>query len=442
MFSLKDLILWRRKKKEEWFRRSSWRPRDKKDFLERLDRAHSSSRAQYLRIQALHLAEAGFHKDALELLDTMIGLYPDRSQLANAYIQRSESLQKLLRSEEALSAIKNAVVAEEACPNVQVDSALKYSKLVIDLKRVSLFEDALDSLQAYEETAVGRLPIQNFRLFAFRAIILLDCGTLAEASAFANLAVEAAKQGHSGFHSYERMGLVSEADPFLESVKKIAEFPPDQRILQRVLESKLPADPEGRSVVLELRKTGHDITSLWDWVNRPVPDDVEEKTLQRYLEQAVSASVTEALARILTQRRFKASTPLLIQKFRKAEDKSARWAIGNAISSKRYLKNCWPDLLELATNPAFGSARAPIVERLHRIKLPEVEPILIQLLDDPDVDINAVYALRYCGSSVATGHLRSLNLDEYPKSTRMAIAKALAMIERKQQQLIGEGKAS
>src|SRR5689334_20933906 len=66
------------------------------EFFERLKRARGSgSKAQYLRIQALHLQQVGEPaclRAALELLQLMVADYPEAIQLAQAHKQRAECL--------------------------------------------------------------------------------------------------------------------------------------------------------------------------------------------------------------------------------------------------------------------------------------------------------------------------------------------------------------
>ncbi len=79
--------------KPEWFRRSTWTDHDRDEFNARLKRCRGAgSKAQYLRIQACHLAEAGLHANAIELLDCLIMELPERMELANAHLQKAKSL--------------------------------------------------------------------------------------------------------------------------------------------------------------------------------------------------------------------------------------------------------------------------------------------------------------------------------------------------------------
>src|SRR5262245_1457138 len=110
----------------EWFRRSTWTRADQDDFNARLRRSRPHSRSQYLRIQAVHLAEAGRCTDALSLLETLIADYPDQLQLASAHRQRGECLMELGNANAALEAYQDAIRAQRAFPNVRTPAPLDF----------------------------------------------------------------------------------------------------------------------------------------------------------------------------------------------------------------------------------------------------------------------------------------------------------------------------
>ena len=95
-------------KKPEWYRRTTWTPDDKADFEAHLKRSRTSfHKAQYLRIQAVHLQQVGTDSmlhAAMELLDRMIRDYPEASQLSSAWQQRGQCLVDLGRHHDAIEA--------------------------------------------------------------------------------------------------------------------------------------------------------------------------------------------------------------------------------------------------------------------------------------------------------------------------------------------------
>ena len=88
--------------KEEWFRRTSWGRDAKEAFCARFKRSRSTfHKAQYLRIQALHLQETRQQplvEAALDLLAELQTNHPDPSQLAQAHHQRAQCLDILDRT--------------------------------------------------------------------------------------------------------------------------------------------------------------------------------------------------------------------------------------------------------------------------------------------------------------------------------------------------------
>ncbi len=416
--------------KDDWYRRSTWTELDEEEFFARLDRSRDRyHRAQYLRIQAVHLYQSGLHAEALRLLDHLVGHEAEPSQLAWAHQERAEALEKVGRPAEALSAWRSSLVSEKAFPNIQTRAPLRFARLAVDSKREDLYFEALDGI-GYFEKQVQLFPIDRFQLAAYRAILLFQQGETSKASAWAQAALEVAGENHSGLARHPAMGLVKEDDPLLERVADIATYPPDQGLLAAIEDAKLPSKPEERALVLELREAGYQLDSIWDWVNKPFPLEAED-ILGRHLEKAKDEAFVEGIARALTDSRFRTVTELLIKKFREVESDSVRWAIGDSISRRRFTKNLWEDLLRIAADKRFGTGRQWIVARLHRIKLPETEDLLLQLLEDEDVDAFAAGALRYCGGPQALERLHAVDLTDRTPLMKRETAKAIKKLEAK-----------
>src|SRR5258708_1677279 len=109
----------------EWFRRSTWTDQDREEFDAQLKRCRSASKkAQYLRIQAIHLAEAGLHAAAIELLDQLFVKFPERIELTSAYLQKAESFAFLGQTEPAIREFRLALQAERDFPNVRTNAWL------------------------------------------------------------------------------------------------------------------------------------------------------------------------------------------------------------------------------------------------------------------------------------------------------------------------------
>jgi len=121
--------------KQEWFRKVSWSPEDEADFLAHLQRARPTSRSQYLRIQAGHLAASAspaLLAVALALLDRFMHSYPDDTFIAMAHDQRARCLSQLQRPEEAVAAFRAALGAIRHRPNVRPNTPTNFGLFVVE----------------------------------------------------------------------------------------------------------------------------------------------------------------------------------------------------------------------------------------------------------------------------------------------------------------------
>lgn len=139
--------------KADWFRRTTWSPADEAEFLARVKRSRTEfHRAQYLRIQAWHLAESGdptLLVPAVKLLDLLITEHPDRSQLSLAHHQRATCLVDMGEVAEALNGFRSALAARSAYPGVESDAHLDFGEVVCALKRTDLFAEVAAALDEF-----------------------------------------------------------------------------------------------------------------------------------------------------------------------------------------------------------------------------------------------------------------------------------------------------
>ena len=186
--------------------------------------------------------------------------------------------------------------------------------------------------------------------------------------------------------------------------------------------------PEHAALLADLHSAGFAPNSVDDWVNGATPAAAEE-ILLRHLSSATEPATVEGIVRALTQRGFKAAVPILVRKFGEVPEDHVRWAIANAVAYHGFRRADWPQLLEYAEDPRFGPGRQNLVAVLHRIKRPEVEGLLIRLIQDPDVDAFAVMALGRCGGNRARQALQSLALADRTPLMRREVPKAMKRIE-------------
>jgi hypothetical protein len=88
------------------------------------------------------------------------------------------------------------------------------------------------------------------------------------------------------------------------------------------------------------------------------------------------------------------------------DDSPTGWHLGDALGTTATTHQV-TTLLRLGTDPAYGTARQMVVHALGRFaKAPEVAPALVALVDDPDVALHAMQALRrVLGARDALPHL-------------------------------------
>lgn len=134
--------------------------------------------------------------------------------------------------------------------------------------------------------------------------------------------------------------------------------------------------------------------------------------LLEWLPRIEDPGVKEAIVRHLSTKYAKpiAAHPL-IEEFRQTstDDGALKWAIGNALDVVAD-SSVIPDLLDLARDQRHGVGRQMIVARLGRAsKRPEIVETLVELLDDEDVALHAMSALRQqLGSEAARSYIARL----------------------------------
>lgn len=199
---------------EAWFRRTRWSPSNRADFQARLARSRSAgARAQYLRIQALHLQQIGsepMYEAALELLDQLLADYPMAVELSEAHAQRAECLAGLGRTEEALQAFRAALEVQRRFPYSTGLAHIKFAELAFKLRREELFTEALAVLDEFGGKEF--LPAPAYRFAAAYALLSDTAGNRSAARHFARAAIVAASATKSGLHHRPELGLVT-ADP-------------------------------------------------------------------------------------------------------------------------------------------------------------------------------------------------------------------------------------
>jgi tetratricopeptide (TPR) repeat protein len=209
----------------EWFRRTTWSDADRDDFNARLRRSRSAAKkAQYLRIQAWHLADTGSHAAAIELLDRLFAEFPQRVELAQAHAQKAQSLANLRQTEGAIQEYRAALQAERDFPNARTNAWLDFGWLVVERQLTDYFDEVSRVLREFRDECGLKLPAIEYRCDAIQAVLADYRGDRARAQDFARRALAEAEKDHSGLRFHPTVGLVgSERNTFLERLRTLAD---------------------------------------------------------------------------------------------------------------------------------------------------------------------------------------------------------------------------
>ena len=206
----------------DWFRKTTWSESDAQDFSLRLSRCRdNSSKAQYLRVQAITLADTGntqHVRTALELLNRLFSEFPEPFELSLAHLQAAQCHEHLGNTDSALEHFKQSISAQSLCPNRDSGVSLEYPWFVARHSIASHYAAARELLAR----ANVAFPVSAFKSAASRAFIAHEQGD-PNAGHHAAEALTASTLTRSQFQNHRELGLVGESfTPFVERLREIA----------------------------------------------------------------------------------------------------------------------------------------------------------------------------------------------------------------------------
>lgn len=176
----------------DWYRCEFWTKAEEQLFFAKLSRARKDMRAQYLRIQAVHLVESGdlrLLEVAESLLNMILTDYPDDR------LERSPALTMLGRiyrmredNERALHYFKQAIDFEKEFPNVISGASLSFGEIVVEEDRTEWYEVVEEML--LEEIEKGGLifPAQWYTTASVLCVICASKDDASKAKFYADIA--------------------------------------------------------------------------------------------------------------------------------------------------------------------------------------------------------------------------------------------------------------
>ena len=199
--------------RDDWYRKSTWSAPDQQDFYARLKRSRTSTnKAQYVRIQASCLGEAGHHRAAVELLDLLFRDFPERFELAQSHLQKALCLVELNEPDRAITEFRTSLQCEREYPNAGTTCWLRFPWFIVRQNVTELYDEALAVLEEFRSDTRLAFPIDRYRFAAVRALIAQARNDMESAREFAKVAIECATAQHSGFRYHPDVGLVDRLD--------------------------------------------------------------------------------------------------------------------------------------------------------------------------------------------------------------------------------------
>lgn len=198
---------------QEWYRRATWTEEDQEQFFARLKRSRGAfQKAQYCRIQALHLYETDQPElvtAALDLLEKIQSEWPEE-EVAPTWAQKGECYELLSQAEMAIAAYQEVFKAQRTNSGHITSAHINFSWLVATNKVTRLYDEALAVLSEF----AGSVEFANdkYKANTARALIYRNRGDQEKARRYAKFALEGAAQSSSGIAYHQHVGLVKNPD--------------------------------------------------------------------------------------------------------------------------------------------------------------------------------------------------------------------------------------
>jgi tetratricopeptide (TPR) repeat protein len=204
----------------DWFRKKSWTKKDEEHFFTKLKLARKWGRPQYLKIQAIELIITG-KSDLLKVAESLLIKILD--EYPNEHSQKSEALNSLgdiYKSQndlpKAIEYYKMSLDFEKEYPNVQTQSYLNYSELIIKTNKSEEFDNVLNILITRKNELL--FPIDKYKTASIISIIYYFKNELELAKQYAKIAEKNANAQTSGLSYHKNLGVVKERINWLDKL--------------------------------------------------------------------------------------------------------------------------------------------------------------------------------------------------------------------------------
>lgn len=428
---------------DDWYRSADWDADAQALFARKLARAALHNRPQYLRIKGLALLEADDprrNQAGEDLMRRVVSEYPDSTfDVSIAYEELAERAAAAGDIDAALELFR-AEMRAELGTNVRGTAELKLAELIVGERRTDLLaeaEIALDTVLA-DDQVLGGL---RFRYAVARARLAALTDEPDEAAAFALGALHLADVDAPISSAHPDFGRVDADDRLFAEIEALAEqgdaeaVSPliddfrdaagdvvwDWQLIQRLRWSD--DDPliaqqdafrlEARPILEELRAAGIELMDIEAFSLRGLPSTAAARTaaviLLRGLDRVSDPDLQATLVRALADPRVRAiATAPLLERFGAMRDPALNGhdRPSEAMGAQRRLKTWlgsalstlardehFDALAALLRDPAHGRRRVYLLWALAHVRRPDAVDLAIELLDDEELNQQALHAL-------------------------------------------------
>ncbi len=198
--------------KNDWYRKTSWSSGDADEFFAQLACSPTDiHRAQYLKVQALTLKDAGLFQEALALVELTIEKFPNREATQLRKL-RAECLWALNLREQSLEAYRAAFEAQREQRNILCNVGLAFAEAFHDVDDGAHRLELLDLLREEVTQPESFGPFLEFRYALMFTRLLAGLGEMHAAAKWADRALSAQRAKISGLRHYRPTGWASGVD--------------------------------------------------------------------------------------------------------------------------------------------------------------------------------------------------------------------------------------
>jgi hypothetical protein len=209
----------------DWYRQTAWTREIEDEFERRLSRSRGQ-RSEYLRVQAVTLADQDspqLAQIAVNLAKRQLELFPFGISAAQMWGTIAKACITLGQPDDVVDAYRQAIRLEAGRPNVRGYHYIDFAWYVAANSAVALYPEVLAGIEANLQDQDLIFPANQYRFFGALALIAADSGDSVEASRMAKNAIIAAKSEQGPFWRQPFLGLLKgSSDPIRVKLEKLA----------------------------------------------------------------------------------------------------------------------------------------------------------------------------------------------------------------------------